>query len=102
MSINGVRKPVGCVRESLTDVRVPGATQGETLRFLRTTAGLSQVQLATKAGIAAGYVSEFESDLMIPKREQQELLDAAVLLAFAEWHERMAVALRAIQARRTA
>lgn len=106
MSLNGVRKSPqsvnGCVRNSLTDVREPGATPGETLKFLRKTTPLSQEGLAAKAGIAAGYISEFECDLMIPKREHDDLIDAALLLEWADWHERMAVALRTLRARRIA
>lgn len=60
--LNGVREQPASVRKTLKGVSGgfdPGATLGETLRFLRDTANLTQSQLGKKSGIANGYISEF-------------------------------------------
>lgn len=110
MSLNGVRKSPQrvnpCVSETLTSVSemltTPDATMGETRRWLRNAVRLSQAEVAKRAGIAEGLVSEIENDLTIAKPEQQAALDGALLMEIANLLGGFSVAIKAIQKRRIA
>lgn len=82
------------VSDSLSEMSVPLASSGESLRWVRMTVGLSQSAMAKKAGLAEGTLSQIETDLVPPRPEQKAAILGAAMDELADLHERYAILMR--------